>query len=151
MNLNRNYLLVGGVGAIVVVVVVVMLSSFASMSLDVILANKDCEALEKWGDEHWYDENLNLTDEQKKKIFSVGLECGMKAVNNMFGSSDSSSTLSEEQREMLRVFDEIIESRNCDGMKEWTYTHGVIPDILTYEQKMSKIKFDGSCDRKWEK
>ena len=85
--MNKLYIF-AGISVVAIILIVVALSgpTVAVMSLDQILANKDCEALDKWGNEHLYDENLNLTNEQQKKIMSVGFECGMKAVKNMFGN-----------------------------------------------------------------
>jgi len=82
-----NKVAVGIIGVVsVVIIIVVILLGSASATLDQILASKDCTALEKWGEDHIYDDNLDITDEQKKKILSVGMECAGKAIQNMFGS-----------------------------------------------------------------
>lgn len=146
--MNKNYLFVG-IGAvsiaIVIVVAVVLFGTATSMSLDQILASKDCQALDKWGDDHLYDENLNLTDEQQNKIMSVGFGCGMKAVKNMFGGADSSSTVTDEHREALRVFTDIRETQDCDRMAEWNDAYGNLPNFMSNKEKISKIRFDSFC------
>lgn len=100
------YVIVGiAVVGIIALVAILSVSSITSMSLDQILKNKDCEALEKWGNEYLYDENLNLTNEQQKKIMSVGFECGMKAAKNIF--SDSSKIITPPQPEKVKPVDKI--------------------------------------------
>jgi len=148
--MNKSYLFTGIGAVIVVIILVISLSSstISVMTLDQILTNKDCVALEKWEEEHIYDENLNLTDEQKKKMMSVGLECVGKAMKNMFGNTDSSGGISEEEEdntEVLRVFDEIIKTRDCEGMAEWVDTNGNLPKFLSDKQKGSKFRLDSSC------
>lgn len=148
--MNKNYMFVGiGIILVIIIIIIIFSGSAAQMNLDQILENEDCVALEKLELEHIYDENLNLTSEQKNKIMSVGFGCVGKAMNNMFGGGDSSSTLLEEQKEILRVFDKIIETRDCDEMREWTSTYGKLPAILTHEQKITKIRFDSSCNPKY--
>ena len=81
----RPFVIVGIVAAFVVVgVVVIVVLGEPAMSLDQILKNKDCEALDKW-QTNLYDDNLNLSAEQKSGMMELALECGMKAIGNMFG------------------------------------------------------------------
>lgn len=156
MNLNKNYLFVGGVGAVITVVVVMILSSSASMSLDVILANKDCVALEKWEEEHIYDENLNLTDEQKKKIMSVGFGCVRKAMNNMFGNSDSkplptdAESLSFDPKEAEKLLSEVLENKNCDEILDWVELYGAFNQNIEYTstQKSNLLQAVVICEQK---
>lgn len=149
ISMNKNYLFAGiGAVSIVIILSVVLSVLGASINLDQILANKDCAALEKWEAEYIYDENLNLTNEQKKKIMSVGLGCVGKAMNNVFGNSDSSSTVSdniEENKEAIMIFDEIIETKFCKGLEEWKEIHGKSPDFLSDEQKKDDFRLEISC------
>ena len=74
-----------------VAVIAVGISS-SQPSLDSILANRNCKALEKYGETEIYD--TNVTPEQSKKILEVAGYCAGKVLKNMY--DDDSKTTSPE-------------------------------------------------------
>ncbi len=86
--MNKTYIFAGVGAGIAVIALVVALSSpiVITMSLDQILANRDCTALDEWGNENLFREGLDLTQEQRSGIMNLAFECEFKALENMFGS-----------------------------------------------------------------
>ena len=84
----KIYIFVGIGVSIGAIALIVALSDapVMSMSLDEILANKDCTALEKWGEDKIYDDNLNLTEEQRSKMMELSIDCSIKGAKNLLGS-----------------------------------------------------------------
>jgi|APSaa5957512535_1039671.scaffolds.fasta_scaffold58001_2 hypothetical protein len=83
---NNIFILIGiSVGAIASIVILFSFM-FASPTLDQILEKRDCAALEKWGQDKIYRNDLNLTPKQQSGITNLGIECGMKIVKNIFPS-----------------------------------------------------------------
>ena len=55
------------------------------MSLEQIIKIKDCKALEKWGDNNKFNENLNLSSKQLGEAMKLEFECEAQALKNIFG------------------------------------------------------------------
>ena len=80
MNIKYIYMIIGIIAAGSIITIAV---SSSEQSLDQILANRDCEALEKYGQTKIYD--TNVTPEQSKKILEVAGYCAGKVLENMYG------------------------------------------------------------------
>lgn len=87
ISMKKNDFLIIGIiittGPILVFARLSLMSSETSM--EQILKNKDCKALQKWEDEHIYDETLKPSSELRTRIFKMEMECGAKALENVFG------------------------------------------------------------------
>jgi len=101
------------------------------MTLDQIIKNRDCSALDKWENEHMFDDNLNISSEQMSAAISLATECIGKALGNMFGNSDS---LSDTTVPMV-ILDEILNKRDCDGLNAWGSDHILINKDVTLNSK----------------
>ncbi len=123
----------------------VVLYQSSSMTLDQIIKNKDCVALDKWEEEHMFDDNLNISSEQMSQAMSLALECTGKVFDNMLGSNNSKSSNSEIV-EAKRLLEEILETRYCAGINEWkiTYSYGVGLG-LSEEQSSKMFDFNSHC------
>ncbi len=60
-------------------------SIFTEISLEQIIKNKDCKALEKWGNDNKFEDNLSLSSKQLEKAMKLEFECQTKAFENVFG------------------------------------------------------------------
>ena len=83
---KSNFTIIG------IIITAGIISAFVSLlllypetSLEQILQNRDCQALQKWENEHIYDDALELSSELKTKIFKLEMECESKAFENIFG------------------------------------------------------------------
>jgi len=45
------------------------------MTLDQIIKNRDCSALDKWENEHMFDDDLNISSEQLSDAMKLAIEC----------------------------------------------------------------------------
>ncbi len=89
------------------------------MTLDQIIKNKDCVALDKWDSEHMFDDNLNISSEQMSAAMKLATECVGKALNNMLGNSNSeTSDYLEERKKDKAIIKEIIDNRDCWGVND---------------------------------
>lgn len=85
--MNQNYIFVGSgiLGTAIILISLSSLSISPEMSLEQIIKNKDCKALEKWGDNNKFNENLNLSSKQLEEAMKLEFECEAKALKNIFG------------------------------------------------------------------
>ena len=111
--MNKNYIFVLCIVVIAIVIIgVVVLYQSPSITLDQILKNRDCSALDKWEEEHMFDDDLNISTEQMSATMSLATECVGKALGNMLGNSDSLSDTTDP----MVVLDKILNKRDCDGL-----------------------------------
>lgn len=142
MNKNYIFVLTAIVIAIVIIGVVVLYQS-PSMKLDQILKNEDCTALDKWENEHLFDDNLNISPEQLSAAMSLATECVGKALKNMFGSS----VLSTDTTDPMVILDELLKKKDCEGVEKWR-TEYVVPNNnlnLSSNQKSNIGKLVTEC------
>ena len=129
-SMNKMYIIVGAVVGIIVLVSILSVPAITSMSLDQILKDRDCTALEKWSEEHIYDENLSITNEQQSKIMSVGFECGMRSVNNILpGISGIITSQSEKDSSEIITQSEKARPVNSITTDKYTYQSGEIVNV----------------------
>ena len=84
----------------------------ATLTLDQIIQNKDCNALMKWEEEHMFDDDLDISSEQLSGVMKLAMECTGKVLDNVFGNSDSSFDIIYKQREDL---DRVLDFKSCNG------------------------------------
>jgi len=114
--MNKNYIFVLTViGIPIVIIGVVVLYQSPSMTLDQILKNRDCTALDKWEEEHMFDDDLNISPEQLSAAMSLAAECVGKVLDNMF----ENLVLSTDTTGPMAILYEILKKRDCDGLEEW--------------------------------
>jgi len=116
--------------AIVIIGVIVSYQS-PSMTLEQIIKNKDCAALDKWEEEHMFDDNLNISSKQMSAAMSLATECVEKALGNMFGNSD----VSTDTTDPMVVLDEILKKRDCEGLEKWDTEYFVPNNDLNFSSK----------------
>ena len=135
MNKNYIFVLTAIVIAIVVIGVVVLYQS-PSMTLDQIIKNRDCSGLEKWEEEHMFDDNLNISSEQMSAVMNLTTECVGKALGNMFGNSD----VSTDTTDPMVILDEILKKRDCKDLEKWD-TEYFVPnnDLNLSREQISNI------------
>ena len=80
--MNKIYI-IAGIAVVIAVIAVILLATAPVLTLDQILANKDCAALDVWLTENIYD--TALTPEQQSGVLNLTLECGFDALDNLFG------------------------------------------------------------------
>lgn len=93
----------------------IVLYQSPSVTLDQIIKNKDCVALDKWENEHMFDDDLNVSSEQLSASMKLAAECVGKALKNMFGNS----ALSTNTTDPMVILDEILKKEDCEGMDKW--------------------------------
>jgi len=128
--------------AIVIIGVVVLYQS-PSMTLDQIIKNRDCSALDKWENDHMFDDNLNISSEQLSATMSLATECVGKALKNMFGNSDSSTDTTDP----IEVLHELLNKKDCNGVRDW-YNEYYLDSILNSKQQSYADEFVIECGAK---
>ena len=78
--MNKIYI-IAGIAAIIAVIAVILLATAPTLTLDQILANKDCAALKFWLEENIYD--TALTPEQQRGMLNLTLECDFDPLDNL--------------------------------------------------------------------
>ena len=139
MNKNYIFVLTAIVIAIVIIGVVVSYQS-PSMALDQIIKNRDCSALDKWEEEHMFDDDLNMSSEQMSAAMSLATECVGKALGNMFGNSDSLSDTTDP----IEVLDEILKKKDCGALRDW-YNKYYLDELLNNKQQSYADEFAIEC------
>ena len=130
--MNKNYIFVLGIVVIVIAIIgVVVLYQSPSMTLDQIIKNKDCSALDKWENEHIFDDDLNVSSEQMSAAMSLATKCIGKALGNMFGNSDSSTDTTDP----MVILDELLKKKDCEGVNAWGSDHILINKDVTLNSK----------------
>jgi len=127
--MNKNYIFVLVAIIIVIVLVIAFSSMSATLTLDQIIKNRDCSALNKWENEHMFDDNLNISSEQLSAAMSLATECVGKALGNMFGNSD----VSTDTTDPMVVLDELLKKKDCDGVNAWGRDHIFINKDITLD------------------
>ena len=82
--MNKAYI-IAGIAAIIVVIAVILLATAPVLTLDQILANSDCVGLDAWVGENIGDKDLDLAPEQQIGIRNLALDCGVEAIDDLFG------------------------------------------------------------------
>jgi len=144
--MNKNYIF--GLIAISIVIVIigaVVLYQSPSMTLDQIIKNKDCSALDKWENDHMFDDDLNISSEQMSNARKLATECVGKVLNNMLGSSNSKTNEYLEDREKdITLVKEIIDNRDCWAIKDLLDSDEISSGTL----EMVADNFRAHCDNK---
>ncbi len=143
--MNKNYVFVLIAVVIAIILIIVFSSIFTTMTLDQIIKNKDCVALDKWDNEHMFDDNLNISPEQMSAVTSLTMECAGKALGNMFG--DKSDTKQEDKySEQITIVNNLIKDRDCRGIGKWLNENGYGGNFgFNAEEIVGVIKFDTHC------
>ena len=142
--MNKNYIFVLTAIVIVIVIIgVVILYQSPSMTLDQIIKNRDCSALDKWENDHMFDDNLNISSEQMSAAMSLATECVGKALGNMFGNLDSSIGTTDP----LVILDELLKTRDCEGLRDW-YNEYSLDVTLNSRQQSDVEDFVLECESK---
>ena len=123
----KNIIFVLTAIGVAIVLVIAFSSMSATLTLDQIIKNKDCSALEKWEEEHMFDDDLNMSSEQLSAAMSLAAECVGKALGNMLGNL----ALSTDTTDPMVILDEILKQRDCDGLVE------LIRDRPNYENMVA--------------
>ena len=133
--MNKNYIFVLTAIAIVIIGVVILYQS-PSMTLDQIIKNRNCSALEKWENDHMFDDNLDISSEQLSAAMSLAAECVGKALGNMFENSD----LSTDTTDPMVALDELLKKGDCEGLEKWD-TDYFVPnnDLNLSREQISNI------------
>jgi len=138
--MNRNYIFVLGIVVIVIAIIGVVVSyQSPSMTLDQIIKNSDCTSLDKWEEEHMFDD-LNISSEQMSAAMSLATECVGKALGNMFGNLDSLSDTTDP----IEVLNEILKKKDCDGARDW-YNEYYLDELLNNKQQSYADEFAIEC------
>ncbi len=125
----------------------VILYQSPSMTLDQIIKNKDCTALNKWEEEHMFNDNLNISSEQMSGAIKLATECVGKALKNMGGGSDSKTNeYLENMDKDTALVREIIDDRDCWGAKDLIKSGEI--DSITLKTIIAG--FSKHCDKKAE-
>ena len=141
MNKNYIFVLTAIVIAIVIIGVVVSYQS-PSMTLDQIIKNRDCAALDKWENDHMFDDNLDISSEKMSAAMSLATECVGKALDNMFGNL----ALSTDTTDPMVVLDEIFKTRDCEDLEEWMRDRGPNHGLnFSSKQKSNMNKLTLEC------
>ena len=93
--MNKNYIFIAvGIIAVGLILAVVISSSskVSSITLDEIIKNKNCKALQEWELEHSFDENLKISSEQMSAGMSLALKCTGKMLDNIGNASPPSQS-----------------------------------------------------------
>ena len=135
--MNKNYIFVLGIVVIVIAIIgFVVLYQLPLITLDQIIKNKDCAALEKWENKHMFDDDLNVSPEQLSAAIKLAAECVGKVVGNMFGNSD----LSTDTTDPIVILDEILNKGDCEGVEDWGIDHIIInKDVILNSKQQSDI------------
>ena len=83
---TRNTLIVGIISTAIILAFVSLSFTSTEISLEQIIENKDCEALQKWENDHIYEDTLEISSELKTKIFKMEIGCELKVIQNLFGT-----------------------------------------------------------------
>ena len=142
MNKNYIFVLIAICVAIVIIGIVVSYQS-SSITLDQIIKNKDCVALDKWETEHMFDDDLNISSEQLSAAMSLATECVGKALGNMFGNSD---VLTDTTDPMV-ILDELLHKKDCKGVMDW-YNEYILDVTLNSKQELDIKNFVLECGAK---
>lgn len=88
--MNKTYVLagVGIISGIFLIAAIALQGSTmtTATTLEEIIQNKDCRGLEAWEEVHSFDDDLNLTDEQRSKGVKLSITCVDKATKDVFES-----------------------------------------------------------------
>jgi len=79
-------LIIGIIATASLLVFVSLSFTSTEINLEQIIENKDCKALQKWEDDHIYEDTLEISSELKTKIFKMEMECELKVIQNLFGT-----------------------------------------------------------------
>ena len=130
--MNKNYIFgLTAIGVAIVIIGVVVLYQSPSITLEQIIKNRDCSALEKWEEEHMFDDNLNVSSEQMSAAMKLATECVGKALKNMSGNSDSSTDTTDP----MVVLDELLKKGDCEGVATWAGNHIYLDKDVTLNNK----------------
>jgi len=142
--MNKNYLFIL-IAVTAIVLVVVSYSMSATLTLDQIIKNKDCVALDKWENEHMFDDNLNISSEQMSGAMKLAMECTGIALNNMLG--DKLDTKQEgKYSEQITIVNNLIDDRDCRGIGKWLDDNGYGIDFgFSADEMADVLKFDTHC------
>jgi len=116
--MNKNYIFIL-IAVAAIVLVAVAYSMTATMTLDQIIKNKDCVALDKWDNERMFDNNLDISSEQMSAAMKLAMECVGIGLDNMLGSSDSMI----DPTDPMVIIEKILKEKNCTGLEEWEKDH----------------------------
>jgi len=142
--MNKNYLFIL-IAVAAIVLVVMAYSMTATLSLDQIIKNKDCVALDKWENEHMFDDNLNIPSDQLSSAMKLAAECVGKALKNMSGSSDSKTNeYLDDRNKDTALVKEIISDRDCWAIKDLLDSGEINSEML----KIVAGNFRTHCDKK---
>jgi len=146
--MNKNYVIVsiGIISALIILFVVISGSTFTAITLDEIIKNKDCNGLMQWEEDHMFDNELDLTSKQISGGTQLAMECTGKALDNMFGNTESPSSDSTNAKVIL---DDILKTKYCDGITAWVEEHGYGVDLgIESEQLGEAINLKLECETK---
>ena len=125
MDIKYAYMIIGIVATVAVVTVV---TASSQHSLDSILANKDCKALEKYGQTEIYD--TNVTPEQSKKILEVSTYCAGKVLENMYGDDSGTTKVSESKPAVAPI------NKKLQALQKMISTD---EEIIALQKKVDKL------------
>lgn len=130
----------------IVIIGVVILYQLPSTTLDQIIKDRNCAALEKWENKHMFDDDLNVSSEQLSVAMKLATECVGKALGNMLGSSD---VLTDTTDPMV-ILDEIFKTRDCEDLEKWgdEYFTGNNNPNFSNKQKSNMSKLLLECTDK---
>ncbi len=136
------------IGITIVVIVLVLIMVFSStMSLDSIVANKDCKELGKFDkrmdETYGYDVNkakaeLNISDELYSKAISLGIDCSLDAVGSMHGDNTSDEDNSKNE-ELMNIVIGAIQNRDCQRVLDWINEYGYTSDVGFSSKELGDI------------
>ena len=130
-----------GIAVIATIAILSLSESSPEASLQQIVDNKDCAGFVKWEENNMFNESIELSPKLQEDAMKLYGECGVKALQNTFGSSTTTKT----NEDPIKSLQQIIVDQDCQKFEQWTSqykTDGIknIPDELNEEKEKMHAK-----------